>query len=75
MVKLGPDARRPAFGVSDKVIPKTACCYEDCSNMNAGRFITFFTYMLRQSVIPFWKELSVVFLRQIAMHVLVHVQI
>ena len=31
--------------------------YEGCSNMNASSFITFFTYMLRQNVIPFWKEL------------------
>ena len=29
--------------------------------MNASSFITFFTYMLRQNVIPFWKELFVVF--------------
>ena len=35
--------------------------YEDCSNMNASSFITFFTYMLRQNVIPFWNELFVVF--------------
>ena len=35
--------------------------YEDCSNMNTSSFITFFTYMLRQNVIPFWKELFVVF--------------
>ena len=35
--------------------------YEDCSNMNASSFITFFTYMLRQNVIPFWKGLFVVF--------------
>ena len=25
------------------------CIYEGCSNMNASRFITFFTYMLRQN--------------------------
>ena len=35
--------------------------YEGCSNMNASSFITFFTYMLRQNGIPFWKELSVAF--------------
>ena len=35
--------------------------YEDCSNMNASSFITFCTYMLWQNVLPFWKELFVVF--------------
>ena len=35
--------------------------YEGCSNMNASSFITFFTYMLRQNVLPFWKELFVAF--------------
>ena len=35
--------------------------YEGCSNMNASSFITFFTCMLRQNVIHFWKELFVVF--------------
>ena len=35
--------------------------YEGCSNMNASSFITFFTYMQRQNVIPFWKELFVAF--------------
>ena len=35
--------------------------YEGCSNMNASSFLTFFTYMLRQNVIPFWKELFVAF--------------
>ena len=35
--------------------------YEGCSNMNASRFITFLTYMLRQNAIPFWKELLVAF--------------
>ena len=35
--------------------------YKGCSNMNASSFITFFTYMLRQNVIPFWKELFVAF--------------
>ena len=35
--------------------------YEGCSNMNASSFITFSTYMLRQNVIPFWKELLVAF--------------
>ena len=29
--------------------------------MNASSFITFFTYMLRQNVIPFLKELFVAF--------------
>ena len=29
--------------------------------MKASCFITFFTYMLRQNAIPFWKELFVVF--------------
>ena len=35
--------------------------YEGCSNMNASSFITFFTYMLRQNVIHFWKELFLAF--------------
>ena len=35
--------------------------YEGCSNMNASSFITFFTYMLRQNGLPFWKELFVAF--------------
>ena len=35
--------------------------YEGCSNMNASSFITFFTYMLRQNVLPFRKELFVAF--------------
>ena len=35
--------------------------YEGCSNMNASSFIIFFTYMLRQNAIPFWKELFVAF--------------
>ena len=35
--------------------------YEGCSNMNASSFKTFFTYMLRQNVIPFWKELFLAF--------------
>ena len=35
--------------------------YEGCSNMNASSFITFFTYKLRQNVIPLWKELFVAF--------------
>ena len=73
--------------------------------MNASSFITFLTYMLRQNVIPFWKELFRAFkmtpniketltifselqtliqrsflytevcLKQIEMHVLVHVRI
>ena len=29
--------------------------------MNASSFITFFTYMLRQNAIPFWKDLFVAF--------------
>ena len=29
--------------------------------MNESSFITFFTYMLRQNVTPFWKELFVAF--------------
>ena len=37
------------------------CLYEGCSNMNTSSFITFFTYMLRQNVIPFWKELFAAF--------------
>ena len=43
------------------------CCseyidaYEGCSNMNASSIITLFTYMVRQNVIPFWKELFVAF--------------
>ena len=41
--------------------PLRCCIYEGCSNMNASSFITFFTYMLRQNVIPFWKELFVAF--------------
>ena len=35
--------------------------YEGCSNMNASSSITFITCMLRQNVIPFWKELFVAF--------------
>ena len=35
--------------------------YEGCSNKNASSFITFFTFMLRQNVIPFQKELFVAF--------------
>ena len=35
--------------------------YEGCSNMNASSFITFFTYLLGQNVIPFWKELFLAF--------------
>ena len=37
------------------------CRYEGCSNMNASSFITSFTYILRQNVISFWKELFVAF--------------
>ena len=39
----------------------TSSTYEGCSNMNASSFITFFTYMLRQHVIPSSKELFVAF--------------
>ena len=35
--------------------------YEGCSNMNASSFITFVTYMLRQNVIRFYKEVYVAF--------------
>ena len=35
--------------------------YEDCSNMNAGMFITFFTYMLRQNGKRFYKGLYAIF--------------
>ena len=35
--------------------------YEGCSNMNASRFITFVTYMLRQNGICFYKGLYVTF--------------
>ena len=35
--------------------------YEGCSNMNASGFITFFTYMLRQSGKRFYKGLYVTF--------------
>ena len=35
--------------------------YEGCSNMNASSLLAFFTYRLRQNVIPFWKELFVAF--------------
>ena len=35
--------------------------YEDCSNMNASSFITFFTYMLRQNGIRCYKGLYVTF--------------
>ena len=34
--------------------------YEGCSNIIASSFITFFTYVLLQIVIPFYKELFVV---------------
>ena len=30
-------------------LPLVLTAYEDCSNMNASSFITFFTYMLRQN--------------------------
>ena len=40
---------------------KISYTYEGCSNMNASSFITFFTYMLRQNAIPFWKELFIAF--------------
>ena len=32
--------------------------YEECSNMNASSFITFFTYMLRQNGKRFYKGLK-----------------
>ena len=35
--------------------------YEGCSNMNASSFLTFFTYMLRLNVIPYWKELFIAY--------------
>ena len=35
------------------VIHSFCALYEGCSNMNASSFITFFSYMLRQNVIPF----------------------
>ena len=35
--------------------------YEGCSNMNASGFITFFTYMLRQNGMRFYKGLYVTF--------------
>ena len=35
--------------------------YEDCSNMNASSFITFFTYMLQQNGKRFYKGLNVTF--------------
>ena len=35
--------------------------YEGCSNMNASRFITFVTYMLRQNGIRFYKAVYVIF--------------
>ena len=35
--------------------------YEDCSNMNASSFITFFTYMLQQNGKRFYKGLYVTF--------------
>ena len=42
--------------------PHTQCVvYEGCSNMNASRFITFFTYMLRQNGKRFYKGLYVIF--------------
>ena len=43
----------------DYIKPVSHKVYKGCSNMNASSFITFFTYMLRQNVIPFWKELFV----------------
>ena len=35
--------------------------YEGCPNMNASSFITFFTYMIRQNGICFYKGLYVTF--------------
>ena len=49
------------MGRNDQMFLKYNSEYEGCSNMNASSFITFFTYMLRQNVIPFWKALFVVF--------------
>ena len=46
---------------TSRCIYKCIIIYECCSNVNASSFITFFTYMLRQNVIPFWKELFVAF--------------
>ena len=42
-------------------IAKQVSWYEGSSIMNESSFITFLTYMLRQIVIPFWKELFVAF--------------
>ena len=44
-----------------KIIDGNISFYEGCSNMNASSFITFFTYMLRPELIPFWNELFVAF--------------
>ena len=38
---------------------KSEFAYEDCSNMNASSFITFFTYMLQQIGKHFYKGLYV----------------
>ena len=51
----------PILIISIKQEHKIHVRYEGCSNMNASSFITFVTYMLRQIVIPFWKELFVAF--------------
>ena len=52
--------QRPQIGASF-VLNVSFYLYEGCSNMNASSFITFFTYMLRQNVIPVLKELFVAF--------------
>ena len=45
----------------DQMQREDNCIYEGCSNMNASRFITFFTYMLRQHDKRFYKGLYVTF--------------
>ena len=49
------------FAAQNICLKRNNVLYEGCSNMNASSFITFFTYMLRQNVIPFWKALFVAF--------------
>ena len=39
--------------IMDKRLETLKSIYEGCSNMSASSFITFFTNMLRQNVIPF----------------------
>ena len=64
-VKLQSDMLILANVVScDKNIDTKLCkfhFYEDCSNMNASSFITFFTYVLRQNDKRFYKEIYVTF--------------